>query len=619
MPVKTANPLDRLAERRERRLEAEPPPAHVNEPIPLPTAAPEEPEIKRPCFKCYKEWFALRGQKMRPGLYLHEAGKGEDATPTDKWICSPIDALAQTADEYDSSHGLLLKFMTPGGRWKEWAAPLHMLKGSGEELRGELLDQGVRIDPTNRSLLTRWLMNQYPKTKVTAATRTGWHDADDGVAFVMPTRTIGAEGIRYQSEHAHMDAFTERGSLDVWREYVATPCKGNPVLLLAVSTAFAGPLLKVAKLQEAGGAGIHLVGDSSAGKTTALQAAASVWGSPDFVRTWRATANGMEAAASGLSDSLLVLDEVSQSDPREIGAVVYALANGMGKQRAARTGGQRQTARWRLMLLSSGERTLSSHMGEAGKKSKAGHEARLLDVPATGREHGAFDTLHHHPNGRAFADELKQATAKNYGKAGPAFLQELLRDKKKDLPGLYAQYQELPRFQGRDGLESRAAGVFALIGLAGELATEYKLTPWAEGEAMDAAMDAFGAWRSARGAGSTETRQILDSLRDFIDTQGDSRFSDVGAKDEYRPIPNRAGWWREDEWLGRVYLFNGAALREACAGHDLSRILDALEESGAMPKVGAGKKRGVPVRVAGRVPRLYPVETDKLEPHDGVR
>lgn len=73
--------------------------------------------------------------------------------------------------------------------------------------------------------------------------------------------------------------------------------------MLSLSAAFTAPLLKLAKLQEVGGAGLHLMGDSSRGKTTALQVAASVWGAPTFMRTWRATTNGLEAIAAFRKDS----------------------------------------------------------------------------------------------------------------------------------------------------------------------------------------------------------------------------------------------------------------------------------------------------------------------------
>ncbi len=40
--------------------------------------------------------------------------------------------------------------------------------------------------------------------------------------------------------------------------------------------------------------------------------------------------------------------------------------------------------------------------------------------------------------------------------------------------------------EGAEGQDKRAAGRFALIGLAGALATEYGLTGWQEGEALHA-------------------------------------------------------------------------------------------------------------------------------------
>jgi len=348
-----------------------------------------------------------------------------------------------------------------------------------------------------------------------------------------------------------------------------------------------------------------LVGDSSQGKTTALQIAGSVWGAPRFVRTWRATSNGLEATAAALNDTLLLLDEISECDPREIGAIVYALANGTGKQRAARNGYARQSSSWRVITLSSGERTLSTHMAEGGKCAKAGQEARLLDIPATSQAHGLFDNLHDQPDGRSFADTLKQATGRHFGHAGPAFVEALIEDKR-DLPELYAKACMIPDLTGRDGLENRAANVFALLGLAGELATEYAITEWDEGEAMHAAQLGFNLWRKFRGQGQTETRQILDAVSEFILRHGDNRFSCITNSD-HASVRDRAGYWKEgnnDE--GRIYLFNSPALREAAAGFDIRRILTALDSANWIVEHDMDK-RSKKFKVAGSSKSLYAI------------
>jgi uncharacterized protein (DUF927 family) len=66
-------------------------------------------------------------------------------------------------------------------------------------------------------------------------------------------------------------------------------------------------------------------------------------------------------------DGLLILDELSQIDPREAGEATYLLANGPGKTRASRTGTVRQSSRWSLFFLSAGEESLMALMAKSGR------------------------------------------------------------------------------------------------------------------------------------------------------------------------------------------------------------------------------------------------------------
>ncbi len=564
-----------------------------------------EPDMERPCYMVYENWFTIHGQKKLPGLYWHGFTGGQKPEPIDVWVCSTIHADAVTANERDESFGLLLRFLNPFNKWREWAMPMHLLKGNGDEMRGELLYLGLKINLDAKKHLNAWLMQQKPKRRITAAMHTGWHS--DGKAFVLPNKTIGDSHIRFQSEStAHVD-FIQKGDLHSWREAIANKCSGNPILLLSVGAAFAAPLLLKAKQQFVGGSGIHLVGKSSCGKTTALHIAASVWGDPSYVRTWRATANGLEATAAALNDSLLVLDEISECESREIGSIVYALANGHGKQRAQRSGGPRESSRWRTLVLSSGERTLLAHMQESGIQIKAGQEARLLSLPATDRLHGAFDNLHGLINGRAFADLMKQETSRYYGVAGQAFIEKLLEDQDNFLE-LYAQIYQLPDFSISDGVESRAAGIFALIGMAGEKATEYGLTGWAKNEALNAAVELFNTWRDFRGQGQTEARQILQGISNFIDRHGDSRFSEIGEKYVFR---DRAGYWKDTN-NGRIFMFYSVALQEAAKAYDLKFILRVLKDNKWIVDhdINRSSKK---TRINGRSVSLYWIQTMNKE------
>ncbi|MFI9651512.1 DUF927 domain-containing protein [Guyparkeria halopsychrophila] len=564
-----------------------------------PPETPELPEPKRPSFAVYNDWTELG----RPGLYYHgmRGGKGDKPPePFDLWVCSPIHVEAITASPQGDSFGRLLRFVNPDGQWREWAMPMRLLNAGGDEMRAELLDLGVRINPEARARLNAWLMQSSPRRRVTAATRTGWHGDE---LFILPRKTIGEGDVSYQSEHPAADQFTAGGTLSGWRDELASLMAGNPVLVFAVSVGFAGPLFE--RVASHTGHGFHFVGDSSSGKTTGLHAAASVWGGPDFVRTWRATGNGLEGIAAALNDTLLCLDEISEADSREIGSTVYALGNGVGKTRAARTGAARHAYRWRVAMLSTGERTLAAHMAEGGHRQKAGQSVRLLDIPAN-RAQGVFDDLHKHEGGRSLADAIKRAAGRHYGHAGPEFVCRLIDDTR-DMGGELERALALPAFAGRDGLEGRAAKAFAVAGIAGELATEYGITGWPEGEAMQAAADLFAVWANAKGSGVTEDRQVCDAVAAFIDAHADTRFTNLEGPDKVTTHAGRAGWWRERHGV-RDYLFTPTGLRAASPGFDTARIAQALDVAGWLADKEAGYgKRSKQVRTPEGKKRLYVV------------
>ena len=565
------------------------------------------PLENRPTYAVYESPVVLEqsGAILRPGVWYHGANQKGDAAPelVDSWICSPLHIDAQTHDQQGNNYGRLLRFVTSTGQERRWAMPMEMLAGSGEEYRRELLAMGMRIDPKNRSMLGNYLNAQTPPRVVRCAMQVGWH----GDEFVLPDEVIGPdpESVIFQATGRYLDEYTRAGTLEEWREQIAALASGNPLLLLPLSAAFAGPLL--ARCNAEGG-GIHLVGDSSTGKSTALEAARSVWGGRGYLKSWKATANGMEGAAAMHNDGLLCLDEISECNPREVGAIVYSLGNGIGKQRAGRSGAARSITRWRCIVVSSGERAISTQMAEAGHKTKAGQTVRLLDIPAT-RSHGAWDELHGYSNGQAFSDSIKHAAARHYGEAGRAFLKRLTADDR-DFPEYLDALRREITPDDAEGQEKRAAARFALLALAGELATEYGITGWTEGAATEAAKEGFRLWREFRGRGNDEQQRIVSQLREFIERHGDSRFSSRDAGEV--KVSERAGWWEERDGC-RIYLLNSAGMREALAGFDFKRALDALETAGVIPAAPADGKRARFHRIGGRGMKLYEIDSCALE------
>jgi putative DNA primase/helicase len=568
----------------------------------------EAPAIERPCYRAYEHAITVEGIKLRPGVWHHgqtlDKSTGE-YLPFDEWLCGPLYVEAVTRNEGQvGDYGRLLRLRNADRRELIWAMPNELLAGKPDTILSVLLGMGLDVDYQRRARICQYIAAQYPKDRVIAATSTGWHTQD---LFIMPRQNIGKGKAIFQSDAANVDDFRQGGALEGWQAGIGALCEGNPLLLLSVCASLAGPLLYHVQRQ---GGGFHIVGDSSTGKSSAILAGASVWGhGEDFKRTWRATGNGLEGIASQRNDTLLALDEIGEADPREIGAVVYAMANGTGKARASRNGSARAAKRWRVMLFSSGELGLSALMAEGGKRSRAGQEIRLMDIPAR-RSFGAWDNLHGMAGGREFSDAIQRASVTHYGHAGPHFIRKLLELGEQDqLPMLLANFCQ--HFPATNGQESRAAERFALVAMAGEMAIEFGILPLPAGAARDAMLELFEAWQAGRGQGPSEDRQILRAVADFIARHGDTRFS--SADDVRGEARDRAGYW-EDSPSGRLYLFNRPGLEDAAKGYDLSRVVLALDSVGAVAKKDTGKHQALKRLPDGTRQRLYFIDPAKLDP-----
>lgn len=584
----------------------------------------EEPSLipeanERPKFLVFDDWYEADGRKYRPGVWyfgLKTVGKGQNAAvvPVESHVCNPLHIDATTTDAHDGSYGRLLRLKNDRGNWKTWAMPMHMLAGDGNDLRAVLYGMGLRVDPAARSLFTSYLHMPPPKAHLQCVLHTGWSDASCR-AFVLPDGAIGpkADRVVYQSEERDNGEYRTGGTLQGWQTGVAAMAAGNPMLVLGLCTAFAGPLLARCHAENGGP---HLVGGSSTGKSSILKAACSVWGRfDDYKRSWRATSNGLEAAAALFNDAMLALDEISECDPKAVGEVVYMLGNGRGKARASRAGGARHVAQWRCSVLSNGERGIGTSMAEGGYRIKAGQEVRVFDVPCERKPGTVWDELHHHASGDAFSDALVFEAATHYGHAGRAFLEHLSRDDA-DMGEALRLVRGMPEFHtDGEGQEQRVAGRFALLALAGEVASRYGVTGWQPGEAIRGVGVAFAAWRGQRSASNganIEHGQVVEAVTAFIERHGDSRFSNADFPlDDSRAalIRDRAGYWRDTNGQ-RAYLFNAAGMREALKGFDFERAMAALQHAGLTPPPGKDGKRSRGVRVAGKLFRAYEVWPD---------
>ncbi len=413
------------------------------------------------------------------------------------------------------------------------------------------------------------------------------------------------EQVIFQANGAVDHALREAGTIEGWQENVGRYCVGNSRLLLAVSTAFAAPLLHPTA-SESGG--FHFRGASSTGKSTALVVAGSVWGGGGirgYVRTWRATSNGLEGVAAMHCDCLLCLDEMGQVDGRDAGQIAYMLANGVGKSRANRNGEARPPAEWRLLFLSSGELSLADKIAEdgRGRRVAAGQQVRIVDIAAdAGAGLGLFENIHGFASADAFARHLKTASTEHYGYPSRTFVQTLVNNFEAIAPAVRNYVDQfLSEYcpPNADGQVSRVAARFGLVAAGGEMARVAGILPWPDGEATKGTARCFKDWLTARGGVEpAEEREAVTSVRRFIEAHGSSRFEgmgelapkDAGGFKIDQRIPNRVGFRRQTDDGGIEYLVLPEAWKsEVCVGFDATAVAKALHARGMLIPRADGK------------------------------
>ena len=505
------------------------------------------------------------------------------------------------------------------------------MAGDGAAFRQALLRVGARFGTTvkARARLAEYAANWRPSRSVRSVSQTGWY----GETFLTHDKQYGGtDEVVFQGKLRDSTRMRAAGTRDGWRRTIAAACVGNSRLVLAVSMAFAGPILFLVK-DESGG--INVRGDSSQGKTTLLHVARSVWGLQH--RTWRQTANGLEATAAALNDLFIPLDEIGEADPRDLPAMVYMHANGISKARMTSAGALREQLQWRALFLSTGEITLATALASVGIKVRAGQEVRLLDLEAdAGAGMGVFENIHDAEGAAEFADQLKAVADRDCGHAGRAFIEEVV----KDIPGYTKELTEArdkfvetyakkgcPR--DTDGQVTRACTRFALIAAAGELATKLGITGWEEGDAEEAAARCFNDWLGNRpaGHGSAENAQAIAQVRLFIEQHGESRFATPWERETTcvlpegeetkvmkpdRPTINRAGFRQRSNDGGWVYFVYPETWKaEVCRSIDETKAARALAERGWLDR-GEGRNLARNERVPGegdKPIRLYVINS----------
>lgn len=185
-------------------------------------------------------------------------------------------------------------------------------------------------------------------------------------------------------------ACDEERARELW-DAIFTSAQLSPNLALILGAAASGVYVSELGITEA--PWLHLVGDSSKGKTTALFVAAALLGDPTLTfATMNTTSIGLSTYLGHLAVLPAVIDELGAAalSSASLEALGYRVAGGASRMVGTRDGGFRRGRSFRSVLLSSGNRSLASVTASPGLPARiveiAGEITQSADHAVTLRE-----------------------------------------------------------------------------------------------------------------------------------------------------------------------------------------------------------------------------------------
>lgn len=429
-----------------------------------------------------------------------------------------------------------------------------------------------------------------------------------------------------------------KGTLEEWKNLVGKNALYSKRMMLAICTALTGVVLPIANLSNKDDfLIIYLYGKSGSGKSTILGASASVWNNHEFVHK-RHSSNGQEAHLVKSNHMVYIADELGDNS-QEVLNNIYFLSNGAGKETMNADRSAREVLHWCCFDLMAGEASLKSLRKNPLNN---GEIIRCIEIESVASEaRGVFDRF---PDDierdrevkrqeldalpcpadktsddwenekKAQIDLISDNWVKScfnfhaYGTAGAEFAQAVADDIHKVGLAQYsksiqAYMNEFVRvatkkagLKWRQRLERRVLSNFSKIAVAGELAIQYGILPWKEGDAFGAVCDCFDLWLNGSETPASKNRALVDGfLNDLVSNKANyqeyeynrlipNETKTVGI--EARPPLGLAGaFFRVDGGKIAIYSAGSAnsqfkALAERIGAVHLKDALSAFHEAG---------------------------------------
>ena len=534
---------------------------------------------------------------MDSGLYLIKEKRDEDGELKQMrtFISHSAIILGEARSLNNDNWKRVIRFYDKDNTPHTLLVPYEHFMGEAQEALKIIANHGLM--PPRQSQKKNVFINyiqDYPiEKRFRSVERAGWY----GNSFVTTNRTYGNGTDEELLFHSDMkDPHSTLGSFEGWQE-LSRLIEPHSLAVLAFSCAFSGQLVTPLAIESGG---FHIYGTSTDGKSTITKASCSIWGKPkDVSKSWRTTDNALENDAELRNDSFLNLDELRQATAKAVNDIIYMLTGEKGKARGSKSGKNQDTKQFSLMYTSTGEIALEDHLRRGGIELDAGLLLRFAHLSSdAGKGYGVFECINYGSNSSDVGNRINELASKNHGHAGIKWLEYLTSDKN----AVMQKAQELldsfieQHTQAKNGQANRVLRRFALVAVAGELATLAGITGWQQGRAFEAIAQCFNTWLSSLGNGENmEETKILEHIKAFFESNGTSRFEELTVirqadGEVIRPrIHNRVGYY---DPVDKVYLVSAIMFKkEVCIGMNDANVKKVLIKHGWIKEFIEGDKK----------------------------
>jgi hypothetical protein len=367
--------------------------------------------------------------------------------------------------DLELGESVVVRLHLPRDGVREFTLPLTAVT-SREELRKSMSMQGVAISKVDKLMeyITTWVNELQEKAVADKAYRQfGWID-DEATGFVLGNQMILKDEVVFnppsKSTMGMFPAFERQGTLDEWREIIDFYNKpGFELHQFATCAGFGSILMQF--IDDIACAALHLYSkESGLGKTTAMKAAASIWGDPaELVINEQDTHNTKMNRSEVLHNLPLLIDELTNAESKALSTLALQFTTGKQRGRLV-SGGNAERLRgesWSLLALTTGNTSIIERIRM--KKDNPNAEAqRILEVRVEKMFTGS--------SSKKETDEFSRALGKCYGHAGPIVAQHVINN----LEDVKRIIQEIQiRVDRKAGLssENRFWSVYVTLTLAG--------------------------------------------------------------------------------------------------------------------------------------------------------